>query len=94
VAGEPDLIRPDKPERGKTGKRVLTSRNAVSDMSSPSAATRRVSTPAGMLRADGVAARLPKHVWQRLSAGAEAKGHRYYDWAFADIDLDEPHGCR
>jgi len=47
-----------------------------------------------MLRADGVAARLPKHVWQRLSAGAEAKGHRYYDWAFADIDLDEPHGCR
>jgi SRSO17 transposase len=55
---------------------------------------RRVSTPAGVLRADGVAARLPKHVWQRLSAGAGAKGHRYYDWAFADIDLDEQHGHR
>ncbi|WP_409497456.1 IS701 family transposase, partial [Amycolatopsis sp. cmx-11-12] len=55
---------------------------------------RRVSTPAGVLRADGVAARLPKHVWQRLSAGAGAKGNRYYDWAFADIDTDEPDGCR
>ncbi|MBB4689600.1 IS701 family transposase [Amycolatopsis jiangsuensis] len=55
---------------------------------------RRVSTPAGVLRADGVAARLPKHVWQRLSAGAGAKGHRYYDWAFADIDLGEADGHR
>ena len=55
---------------------------------------RRVSTPAGVLRADGVAARLPKHVWQRFSAGAGAKGYPYYDWAFADIDLDEPAGCR
>jgi hypothetical protein len=43
---------------------------------------RRVDTPAGgALRADTVAARLPKHVWQRLSAGAGAKGHRCYDWA-------------
>jgi hypothetical protein len=33
-----------------------------------------------------VAARLPKHVWQRLSAGTGVKGHRYYDWAFADTD--------
>ncbi|UJW30523.1 IS701 family transposase [Saccharothrix sp. AJ9571] len=55
---------------------------------------RRVSTPAGVLRADGVAARLPKHVWQRLPAGAGAKGHRYYDWAFADIDTAEPDGHR
>ncbi|WP_328609589.1 IS701 family transposase [Amycolatopsis sp. NBC_00345] len=55
---------------------------------------RRVSTPAGVLRADGVAARLPKHVWQRLSAGTGAKGHRYYDWAFADIDTDETDGHR
>ncbi|MEU3622967.1 hypothetical protein BS329_20420 [Amycolatopsis coloradensis] len=53
---------------------------------------RRVSTPAGELRADGVAARPPKHVWQRLSAGAGAKGHRCYDWAFADID--ERGGCQ
>jgi hypothetical protein len=55
---------------------------------------RRVSTTAGALRADGIATRLPKHVWQRLSAGAVAKGHRYYDWAFADIDIDEPGGHR
>jgi SRSO17 transposase len=55
---------------------------------------RRVTTPAGALRADAVAARLPKHVWQRLSAGAGAKGHRYYDWAFADIDTHQPDGCR
>lgn len=54
---------------------------------------RRVSTPAGVLRADDVTARLPKHVWQRLSAGAGAKGNRYYDWAFADIDTDEPTGA-
>jgi SRSO17 transposase len=42
---------------------------------------RRVNTPAGTFRADALAARLPQHVWQRLSAGAGAKGHRYYDWA-------------
>jgi SRSO17 transposase len=55
---------------------------------------RRVTTPAGNLRADAVAARLPTHVWQRLSAGAGAKGYRYYDWAFADIDTDKPDGNR
>ncbi|WAL67696.1 IS701 family transposase [Amycolatopsis cynarae] len=47
---------------------------------------RRVTTGVGPLRADEVAARLPRHVWQRLSAGAGAKGHRFYDWALADID--------
>jgi hypothetical protein len=47
---------------------------------------RRVNTPAGTLRADEVAAGLPKHVWQRLPAGAGAKGHRFYDWAWIDID--------
>jgi SRSO17 transposase len=55
---------------------------------------RRVATLAGTLRADAVAARLPKHVWQRLSAGAGAKGHRYYDWAWIDIDTEKPHGHR
>ncbi|GAA2989394.1 hypothetical protein GCM10010519_23960 [Streptomyces lactacystinicus] len=29
---------------------------------------------------------VPKRAWQRLSAGAGAKGHRFYDWAQADID--------
>ena len=37
-------------------------------------------------RADQVAAQLPKSAWQRLSAGAGAKGQRWYDWAFAEID--------
>jgi SRSO17 transposase len=42
---------------------------------------RRVPTAAGLLRADELAAGLPKRAWQRLSAGAGAKGQRYYDWA-------------
>ena len=28
-----------------------------------------------------LAAGLPTRAWQRVSAGAGAKGHRYYDWA-------------
>jgi SRSO17 transposase len=47
---------------------------------------RRVTTGVGTLRPDELATRLPKHVWQRLSAGAGAKGHRFYDWALIDID--------
>jgi hypothetical protein len=31
-------------------------------------------------------ARLRRRAWQRYSAGAGAKGHRYYDWAWAAID--------
>lgn len=46
----------------------------------------RVTTPAGTFRPDELATRLPKHVWQRLSAGTGAKGHRFYDWAWVDID--------
>jgi SRSO17 transposase len=34
-----------------------------------------------LLRADEIAAALPKRAWQRLSAGPGAKGQRYYDWA-------------
>ena len=33
---------------------------------------------------------LPKRAWQKLSAGAGAKGHRFYDWALADIAADRP----
>ncbi len=47
---------------------------------------RRVATAAGTFRPDELVTRLPKHVWQRLSAGAGAKGHRFYDWALIDID--------
>ncbi|TDD42329.1 IS701 family transposase [Saccharopolyspora elongata] len=53
----------------------------------------RVTTAAGKFRPDELATRLPKRLWQRLSAGAGAKGHRYYDWALVDID-PEPAGHR
>jgi SRSO17 transposase len=52
--------------------------------------------PAGAartLRADALAARLPKRAWQRLSAGPGAKGHRYHDWAWIAISGSAP-GCR
>jgi SRSO17 transposase len=42
---------------------------------------RRVPTATGPMRADEIAASLPRRSWQRLSAGAGAKGQRYYDWA-------------
>jgi SRSO17 transposase len=32
--------------------------------------------------------RLPARAWNRLSAGAGAKGHRWYDWALIDIPVD------
>jgi SRSO17 transposase len=41
-------------------------------------------------RADTLAARLPRSAWQRYSAGAGAKGHRYYDWAWLAIDPGRP----
>jgi SRSO17 transposase len=43
---------------------------------------RRIPTTAGLLRADEIAAGAPLDAWQRLSAGAGAKGQRYYDWAW------------
>jgi hypothetical protein len=42
---------------------------------------RRVRTADGPIRADELTAGLPRRAWQRLSAGAGAKGQRYYDWA-------------
>jgi SRSO17 transposase len=45
---------------------------------------RRIQTAAGPMRADDVAAGLPRHAWQRLSAGAGAKGQRVYEWAWID----------
>jgi SRSO17 transposase len=46
---------------------------------------RRVPTAAGPVRADALAADLPRWAWQRLSAGAGAKGERYYDWAWITL---------
>ncbi|MFE9046205.1 IS701 family transposase [Streptomyces sp. NPDC007818] len=46
---------------------------------------RPIATRAGILRAGVLAHGLPKQAWQRLSAGAGAKGHRFYDWAQVDM---------
>ena len=46
---------------------------------------RRIPTPAGLVRPDTLAASLPRRAWQRLSAGAGAKGQRYYDWAWVTL---------
>jgi SRSO17 transposase len=49
-------------------------------------ATHRVTTGAGTCQARQIAARVPRRAWQRYSAGAGAKGYRYYDWAWVSID--------
>jgi SRSO17 transposase len=52
------------------------------------ACSHEVTTGAGRFRADMLARKVPKRAWQKLSAGAGAKGHRFYDWAV--IDLTDP----
>ncbi|MFI6729798.1 IS701 family transposase [Streptomyces atratus] len=52
--------------------------------------THPVVTHAGKFQAKTLAARIPKRAWQRLSAGAGAKGERYYDWA--QIQVHDPAG--
>jgi SRSO17 transposase len=56
---------------------------------------RRIPTAAGPVRADAVAAGLPRRAWQQLSAGAGAKGQRVYEWAWIDhtdrAHRDDPH---
>ncbi len=54
------------------------------------ATTCRVVTSAGACQAGTLARRLPRMAWQRYSAGAGAKGHRYYDWAWVAIDPARP----
>ncbi|MEU7916428.1 IS701 family transposase, partial [Microbispora bryophytorum] len=53
------------------------------------ASSHRVTTGAGVCRADQVIFSVAQASWQRLSAGQGAKGHRYYDWAFIEIDPDQ-----
>ena len=54
----------------------------------------RVPAGAGRtVRADELAARLPRRAWQQLSAGDGAKGRRHYDWAWITISHPAP-GCR
>ncbi|MGH3659664.1 MAG: IS701 family transposase, partial [Micromonosporaceae bacterium] len=50
------------------------------------ASSHRVTLGIGVRRVDQVAAALPKRAWQRASAGAGAKGQRFYSWALVDID--------
>lgn len=50
----------------------------------------RITTRAGTFRTDALVEKLPARTWQKLSAGAGAKGHRFYDWALADIADDRP----
>ena len=47
---------------------------------------RHIVTAAGALRAGTPAARLPPRAWQKLPAGAGAKGHRYHDRAWVAIE--------
>jgi SRSO17 transposase len=44
-----------------------------------------VTMPAGPRPAAGLARQLPARAWQRLSAGAGAKGPRWYDWALIEV---------
>ena len=57
------------------------------------ASTHRVTTAAGTFPVAAIARLLPRRAWQRYSAGPGAKGHRWYDWAWAGIDAGRP-GCR
>ncbi|MFJ3283104.1 IS701 family transposase [Streptomyces halstedii] len=50
----------------------------------------QITTRGGKIRADRLARKIPKRAWQKLSAGAGAKGHRHYDWALAVIADDRP----
>ena len=56
------------------------------------AANRRVPTHAGPIRVDALPALIPKHAWQKHSAGAGAHGPRMYSWAWfrllAEDDTD------
>lgn len=52
------------------------------------ACSHRVHTRTGPTRADTVAVNLPRHAWQRLSAGQDSKGPRFYDWARISINAD------
>lgn len=58
------------------------------------ACNRRALTHGGPMRPDQIAAALPETCWQRYSAGAGAKGHRIYDWAFIALTDAEGPGHR
>jgi SRSO17 transposase len=49
-----------------------------------------VTTAGGAMRADMLTRELPPRARQRLSAGAGAQGHRWYDWAWVAVDPGLP----
>ncbi len=53
----------------------------------------RVPAAAGSVRADEAAANLRKGAWQKLTAGAGAKGQRFYDWARIRLHPSGKPGC-
>jgi SRSO17 transposase len=54
---------------------------------------RTVTTATQTGRVDALTASLPRRAWRRVSAGAGAKGHRWYSWALVEIagDTDSGH---
>jgi len=48
----------------------------------------RINQDRTVIRADAAATALPPDAWHRQSAGAGAKGPRYYDWAWVQIGPD------
>ncbi len=54
------------------------------------ACSAEVTTGAGKFRVDALVAKVPKRAWQKLSAGAGVKGHRFYDWAVIDLAEARP----
>jgi SRSO17 transposase len=55
----------------------------------------RVQAGGDTWRADALARRVPARAWQCISAGRGVKGHRYYDWAFVQLDPGDrgPHAA-
>ncbi|WP_327434633.1 hypothetical protein [Streptomyces sp. NBC_01236] len=51
---------------------------------------RHITARARKIRADVLVKKIPERAWQRLSAGAGAKGHRHYDWALTVIADGRP----
>lgn len=54
------------------------------------ACSQEVTTSAGKFRADALVGKLPRRAWQKLSAGAGAKGHRFYHWAVINLTVPRP----
>jgi SRSO17 transposase len=50
------------------------------------ACSHQVHTQVGKIRADALAASLPRKAWQQVSAGDGSKGPRFYDWAWISIE--------